>query len=146
MSAASDWRLAPGAGRSRAHLRIRGANALPWVFLSVAAGLLAASAGDALGRTGRSGGLPLFWLGLVLIMFPAALRLTSKRPRVGERAALVVLVGLGLYGVKVLRDPFAFTYGDELLHLPNLAQILTTGRLFGANPILSISPRYPGLE
>ncbi len=135
-----------GAARSTALIRLGPAGALPWVVLSIAAGLLAASVGDALGRTGRHGGLPLFWGALVAIVFPAAVRLTSNRPRTGERAAIVVLVGLGLYGVKVLRDPFAFTYGDELLHLPNLAHILSTGKLFGANTILPISPRYPGLE
>ena len=112
----------------------------------VSAGVLAASAADALSRTGRNGGLPLFWLALALVMFPAAVRLTSNRPRVGERVSLVVLVGLGLYAIKVLRDPFEFTYGDELLHLPNLHAVLATGRLFGSNTILPISSRYPGLE
>ncbi len=119
---------------------------LPWVLLSVAAGVMAASVADALGRTGRSGGLPLFWLALALIMMPAVARLASSRPRAGERVATVLIVGLGLYAVKVLRDPFAFSYGDELLHLPNLQAILSSGHLFGTNAILTISPRYPGLE
>jgi hypothetical protein len=132
--------------RARLAVRIGPAGAIPWVLLSIALGLLSASIADALSRTGRGGGLPLFWFALAAIMFPAAVCLTSNRPRVGERAAIVVAVGLGLYGVKVLRDPFVFTYGDELLHLPNLHAILATGRLFGANPILGISPRYPGLE
>jgi len=138
----------PPARPARARLLVRSgpAGSLPVIAMSISAGLLAASAADALSRTGRSGGLALFWLALVLIMFPAAVRLTSNRPRVRERAALVVMVGLGLYGVKVLRDPFVFNYGDELLHLPNLHAILTTGRLFGTNTILPISPRYPGLE
>jgi hypothetical protein len=137
----SDWLPRPNVS-----LRVGPGGTLPWIALSVSAGLLAASAGDALSRTGRSGGLPLFWLGIVLIMFPAAVCLTGDRPSVGERAALIVMVGLGLYGVKVLRDPFVFTYGDELLHLPNLNAILDSGRLFGSNAILPISPRYPGLE
>jgi hypothetical protein len=107
---------------------------------------MVASVADALARTGRSGGLPLFWLALTLIMMPAVARLASSRPRASERIATVLIVGLGLYAVKVLRDPFSFTYGDELLHLPNLQAILSSGHLFGTNAILPISPRYPGLE
>ena len=45
-----------------------------------------------------------------------------------ERLATVVVVGMGLYAVKVLRDPFAFTYGDEFSHLRNLQSILASGR------------------
>jgi hypothetical protein len=122
------------------------AGALPWIVLSVAAGVMAASVADALARSGHSGGLPLFWLALALMMVPAVARLASSGPRAGERVATVLVVGLGLYAVKVLRDPFTFTYGDELLHLPNLQAILSSGRLFGTNAILPISPRYPGLE
>jgi hypothetical protein len=142
----TQWRPLTRPAQAREGSRLGAAGAIPWVLLSIAFGLLSASVADALARTGRSGGLALFWLALVVIMFPAAMCLTSNRPSAGERAAIVVAVGLGLYGVKVLRDPFVFTYGDELLHLPNLHSILATGRLFGANTILGISPRYPGLE
>jgi hypothetical protein len=120
-------------------------NWLPWTFLAVSAGVMVASAADALSRTGHHASV-LFWLGLVLIIFPAALRLCATRVRPWERLTTVVVVGLGLYAVKVLRDPFAFTYGDEFPHLANLQSILASGRLFAANSILPITPRYPGLE
>lgn len=123
-----------------------GTSRLPWLLLGAAAGIAAIAGADALSRTGSSGGGVAFWLGLVLIVFPAALRLTGADAGSGERAATVVLVGLSLYAVKVLRDPFAFTFGDELAHLHNLQQITATGRLFGSNPILPVTPRYPGLE
>jgi len=119
---------------------------LPFTCLAVAAGVMVVSVADALSRTGRGGGALLFWLAVVLIIFPAAFRLCGEGARPGERIATVVLVGLGLYAVKLLRDPFAFTYGDEFPHLFNLQTILHTGRLFGSNPILPITPRYPGLE
>ncbi|MGD0385303.1 MAG: glycosyltransferase family 39 protein [Solirubrobacteraceae bacterium] len=119
---------------------------LPWTFLAVAAGLMAASGADALSRTGHNGGSPLFWLALALMIIPAAFRLCGARARPGERIATVVVVGMGLYAVKILRDPFGFTYGDEFAHLHNLQSILASGRLFGANSILPITPRYPGLE
>jgi hypothetical protein len=119
---------------------------LPWIFLAVAAGVMVVSVADALSRTGHRGASLLFWLAMILIIFPAGVRLAGARVRPGERLATVVLVGMALYAVKVLRDPFAFTYGDEFPHLYNLQTILSTGRLFGSNPILPITPRYPGLE
>ncbi len=124
----------------------RGLGALPWILLSVAAGLMAVSGADALSRTGQHGGSALFWLGLGLIVVPACARMARADVSAAERIATPVIVGLALYGVKVLRDPFAFTYGDELAHMPNLLSILESGRLFGANSILPITPRYPGLE
>jgi hypothetical protein len=119
---------------------------LPWTTLAVAAGVMIVSFADALSRTGRGGGSLLFWLAVVLMIVPAAFRLCGEGARPGERVATVVLVGLGLYAVKLLRDPFAFTYGDEFPHLYNLQTILSTGHLFGSNSILPITPRYPGLE
>jgi hypothetical protein len=119
---------------------------LPWTLLAVSAAVMLMSVADALSRTGEHGASALFWLSVVLMIFPAALRLCGGAARPGERIATVVLVGLGLYAIKVLRDPFAFTYGDEFPHLYNLQSILATGRLFGTNSILPITPRYPGLE
>jgi hypothetical protein len=113
---------------------------LPWTALAITAGLLTVSFADALSRTGRAGGSLLFWLAVVLIVLPAGLRLCSDRVRPGERVATVVAVGMGLYAVKVLRDPFAFTYGDEFSHLHNLQSIVATGNLFGSNSILPITP------
>jgi hypothetical protein len=119
---------------------------LPWIILAASAGVAAASAADALSRSGRSGGSELFWLAVVLIMGPAAMRMAAKHVPGGERAATVVVVGLALYAVKVLRDPWSFTYADELVHYHNLQAILASGNLFGGNTILPITPRYPGLE
>ena len=120
--------------------------ALPLIVLAAAAGVLLVSVADALSRTGHGGGSAPFWIGLGLIVVPATARLT--RADVGRLECVVapIVVGLALYGVKVLRDPFAFTYGDELAHVPNLQSILATGHLFGQNSILQITPRYPGLE
>ena len=120
--------------------------ALPLIALAAAAGLLLVSVADALSRTGHGGGSGPFWLGLALIFLPAAFRLARADLSRTECVLAPLVVGLALYGVKVLRDPFAFTYGDELAHLPNLQSILATGHLFGSNSILAITPRYPGLE
>lgn len=43
-------------------------------------------------------------------------------------------------------DPLLFTGFDEQLHVRTLVDIIGSHRLFEPNPVLEISPRYPGLE
>lgn len=43
-------------------------------------------------------------------------------------------------------DPLLFTGFDEQLHMRTLGDIISSHRLFEPNPVLAISPRYPGLE
>ena len=43
-------------------------------------------------------------------------------------------------------DPLLFTGFDEQLHMRTLADIIASHHFFEANPVLEISPRYPGLE
>jgi hypothetical protein len=88
----------------------------------------------------------LFWVGLVVMFAPIAARLASVRALPRERLVLVVSLGLGLYGVKVLQNPLYFTYFDELLHLRTAQDIVRSGRLFSDNPLLLVGPYYPGLE
>jgi hypothetical protein len=123
------------------------AGAFAAVVLSSSAGLLAVSGAFVLSRANAGSGWAqlLFWLGLGLIMLPASARLTQSRSR-GERVALVLLVGALLQIVTVLHDPYGFTYADEWVHEFNVQQILRTGSLFHANPIIPVTSRYPGLE
>jgi hypothetical protein len=122
---------------------------LGWIApltLLAAAGLLLVALSDALSRSGGPAAAPLLWAGLAVILLPCTLRLSASSPTRGERVALVLLTGVALYLVKVLRDPFAFTYGDELVHQYNVQAILSSGGLLGRNPILVVTPLYPGLE
>jgi len=119
---------------------------LPALALASASGLALVSVADALSRSGRPHAELLFWLGLLVIFVPIVDRLASTAPRRGERVALLLLLGVALYLVKVLRDPFAFTTADEPLHQYNVLQILHSHALFGSNPILHVTPLYPGLE
>lgn len=111
-----------------------------------AVGLAIVSLADGLSRTGRAGAALLFWVGLSVIVIPTFARLVHPGTGPGERVALLVLLGLTLYVVKVMRDPFAFTYADELVHQHNVDAILASRDLFRANPILKVTPSYPGLE
>jgi hypothetical protein len=76
---------------------------------------------------------------------PHAHRLRRERSR-DERIALVLVVGTALYLVKLMTSPLGLTGPDEFTHWRTLEDILRTGHLFADNPLLRISPIYPGLE
>src|SRR5579859_1035952 len=119
---------------------------LPALSAVAALGLLTVSTADRLSGAGYQGVEPLFWLGLIVMVGPITARLLAPRVARSERLGLVLIAGMGLYLVKLLQSPYAFTYSDELVHLFNADQIAQTGRLFTQNPILPVSALYPGLE
>lgn len=88
----------------------------------------------------------LYWAGILLISLPIFWRLTSREASPGERLALACLLCLSLYAVKVIRDAPIFTFSDELVHAFNADQIGRHHELFRYNPILPVTPNYPGLE
>ena len=55
------------------------------------------------------------------------------------------MLGLALYLVKFLHSPISFTFYDSLLNLRTVGDILRTGHLFEENPLLQVSPFFPGL-
>jgi hypothetical protein len=126
--------------------RMRSAEAAGALSVVAACGLLVVTVAFALSRSGRPYAEPLFWAGLVTIVVPAAVRLTSSAPSRAERLTIIAVVGMALYLVKVVHDPFQFTFSDDLVHAYNADQIVRTGSLFQENPILSVTPHYPGLE
>ncbi len=87
-----------------------------------------------------------FWAGLLLMVLPSAMRLITLAPSRRERIGIVTALGVALYLVKVIHSPFAFTYGDEFLHLFNTNQIVENGVLFTENPGLPVSALFPGLS
>jgi hypothetical protein len=103
--------------------------------------------GDAASRAGHnySGALAFFWLGLLLIFVPVGVRVLMRDVGLRERLSLIVLLGVALYGVKILGSPYAFTFGDEYIHLRNTEDILRTRHLFQLNPLLPTAAYYPGL-
>ncbi|HET9185609.1 MAG TPA: hypothetical protein VFN82_05645, partial [Solirubrobacterales bacterium] len=119
---------------------------LPAIALATGVGLLIASVANALARAGEGTSPVLAWLGILVIALPIFYRLTSREASTGERLALVCVLGLALYGVKILRDAPLFTFGDELIHTHNVNQIDVHHHLFHANSILKVTPYYPGLE
>lgn len=62
------------------------------------------------------------------------------------RNAGVLCLGLSPTLLWRATNPLLFTGFDEQLHMRTLGDILSSHRLFEANPLLEVSPRYPGLE
>ena len=95
-------------------------------MLAIGLGLLLCSVADALSRATLAQAMPFYWAGILLIALPMFYRLTSEDASARERLALVCLLGLALYLVKVMRDAPIYTFSDELVHAYNAKQIATT--------------------
>jgi hypothetical protein len=118
----------------------------PVILASTGAGLLLVGLADEQSRIGAPMSLPLFWAGILWIVGPSTWRLLAPAPSRNERISIVLILGLALYLVKVMASPIAFTMNDEFTHWRTLDDVLSSGHLFADNPLLSISPIYPGLE
>ena len=63
-----------------------------------------------------------------------------------ERIWISVILGLGLFASYAMRHPLLLDSFDELAHAGTLARLLDSRAVFPSNPILPVSPYYPGLE
>jgi hypothetical protein len=115
-------------------------------FVLAAAGLALVAVADDQARGAAPAAQPLFWAGLLVVYLPLALLAlapgASRRERIAALCALTALLSL----VKVLQQGGALAFYDEFAHWRSLLDIQRTGRLFTPNPLLGISPSYPGLE
>jgi hypothetical protein len=97
-------------------------------------------------RDGSGLAEPAYWLSAgSMVLLVAAAQLSSK-PTSRQRLGMAITLGLALYGVKLLANPTGFTYFDELSHARTAIDIANSGHLLHANPLLPISPYFPGLE
>jgi hypothetical protein len=119
--------------------------ALGLAFAADGAGVLLLAAADARSRSGAPGGYLLFWAGLALIFLPSAWVLLQPDRSREARLAVALGLGLALYLAKVVYEPAAFTFHDEFAHYRNASNLLSSGRLFGANPLIRATGYYPGL-
>ena len=87
-----------------------------------------------------------FWVGMLLLLLPLAGLIARWSTPPPMRTALLVLYGLVSYTPKLLRNPLGPLYHDEYAHWRQTYDILSTGKLFQPNPIISIIARYPGLH
>ena len=116
------------------------------VMIIMAAGLLMVGVADA-GAWHQAGwAAPLFYAGLALVYATPAFRMLSRGAGRGERLALVVMLGIALYAVKVMHAPSMFTFRDEFGHWRTTSDILASHHLFSNNPVVGAYSYYPGLE
>jgi hypothetical protein len=119
---------------------------LPALSVVGACGLLLVATAYTGARMGMWWSPVLQWAGEIVLFAPLAGRLLSRRPTREERVGLVVVLGVLLYLVRVLFSPLEFKFVDEFQHLRSTQDVLLSHHLFQNNPILPISPLYPGLE
>lgn len=119
---------------------------LPVLTLVGALGLVFVAVANLRWRGGMTGAVEIFWIGLLTIYVPIALRLAFPNTSREERIALIIILALTLYAVKLLNSPLSFKNFDELLHWRTANDIIQTGKLFNSNPVLPVSPYYPGME
>jgi hypothetical protein len=127
--------------------RVAAAGPSPLVVLALCAGigLLLCTWANALSREGGNPTQLIYWAGVMLIVLPTGYRISMRDVSLGERFALVALFALSLYAIKVIRDPFIFTFPDEPIHAYNADQAMVHHGLFNENPILPVTSGYPGL-
>src|SRR5215203_1284673 len=119
---------------------------LPVIALFAAVGLFLCSLANALARMTLAPTPLIYWLGLLVIALPIFFRLSSTKPTYRERLVLVLLLGLALYGVKLVHDSVFYTFSDEYIHAFNAHNIEQYHHLYHFNPAIPTSPYYPGLE
>ena len=97
-------------------------------------------------RNGHEWAVPGFYLSIALLFFPAVARLVLPDVSRSERIANLTIAALGLFMLRVIREPQFFTGFDEYLHWTTAQNIVERGHLFTPNILLPIGPSFPGLE
>src|SRR5215213_2248327 len=115
------------------------------VVLCAGLGLLACSLANAVSRKHADSIELVYWIGIALIAVPIVYRLSRRELSVRERLAMVVLLAMSLYAVKLIRDPMLFTLPDEPIHDFNANQVVGEHELYRQNPILTVTANYPGM-
>jgi hypothetical protein len=137
---------ATGKGERRSPAPTRPSLSLPLIALLAALGLLIVAGANALSRATVTETSLIYWAGLLLIALPIFYKLSAKEPDYRERFLLVLLLGLALYGVKVVHDGIYFTFTDEFVHAYNAESIARHHHLYYFNSIIPTTAHYPGLE
>jgi hypothetical protein len=88
----------------------------------------------------------LFWIAQFIVFFPVALRVLSVRSSRSERIAILAAFALYQFVPKLLLDPNAPLYHDELSHWHQAESIFSVGHAFVFNSLLTILRSYPGLH
>jgi hypothetical protein len=130
--------------RPRGVLRPPTSMGLAWLAAGV--GLLAYGLAVAWSPSNYDAGLKLFWFSQLMPISVFVCLLLMPPLTLRERVVIVSLVGVLPSITYRSRDLMQFTGFDELLHARTLHDLMTGSGLFADNPLLPVSPYYPGLE
>jgi hypothetical protein len=125
---------------------ISGFGYLSVTSILVALGISFVSIGNIIGRNDTPNALYFFWFGLAFMIIPVSVRFIAYDVSHPEAVGMLLLLSLGTFTVSYLRSPLVFRGFDEALHWRTAYDILQTKHLFANNPMLPVSPLYPGLE
>lgn len=119
---------------------------LPVLTLTSALGLLSVAYAYTSLRFGETALEIFFWLGILLIFVPTAVRLILPATSRFERISLTCVAGISLYLIFVIYSPMSFSPHDAFVHWRTADDIASSRHLFTENTLLPASPFYPGLE
>ncbi len=139
-------RFLPKVQRRADTLEAVGWGLMPLLSLTSAVGLLLVVLAYSFSRGGSAQSTIVYWLGMLTIFVPIAARLIMVDVSRKERITLVVFLGMMLFLAKALYSPSQLRFHDELQQMRSAVEIMDAGRLFQPNPMLPVSPSYPGLQ
>lgn len=117
----------------------------PLLCVVVSVGLLFVGIGFRMAWLGQPAAEAFYWLGFLIMCVPVSARLLTDKPETNERISLLILLGIGVYLIKVLHSPNRLVFFDELLLWRGTDNIIISGKLFQYHPTLPVSAYYPGL-
>lgn len=127
--------------------QLRGTPRLAGVaWLAAGVGVAIDSLAVTLAWRGSTLGVPLFWFAIIAPFLVLVTILVRCWPSAATRQLTVVLLGLYPAVIYRMSSPLVLGGFDEHLHERTLNDLLNGSGLFGTNPLLTVSPRYPGLE
>jgi hypothetical protein len=88
----------------------------------------------------------LHWSGYGLLFLPVAFRVFRPATARTEQIVLVIMGGMATLAAKWLFSATRFVFFDEFLHVITATDIIERKQLYTTNPLLPISPMYPGME
>lgn len=116
------------------------------VFFWMCLGFALVVSADAAGRNQSALAPLLFWVGQFAAYGAAFIRALNVNVSNAERRGVVLFWALGQSLLTYAYSPIVFKFPDELQHWRTASDIVSSGHLFGSNPILPVSPEFPGLE
>ena len=140
-------RAHPGGLLAAAACRLASIGGLALIPASAVTGVALTWAAFRMSVRGQSytAAMGVFLVGMLLIFAPAVVRALMRSTPRAERVAAVLTVGAAMYLIKIEMSPQQFTWFDEYIWTVTTDNILSTGRIFGANPLLPTAAYYPGL-